>query len=136
MTPEVADLLGRAKLTLGDAKTIQATTTLHAIVAREAYNAVLQAARAVLLDRTDRVVKTHRGVLQQIGLLAQGETRIGTEFATFLGPGFEMKQQVDYGPRLRAAVTRETAEHFVATAARLLAHAEWLLTRPDPPPAA
>jgi predicted nucleotidyltransferase len=135
-SPEVADLLGQTKRSLNRAREILAKTDLHAVVAREAYAAVLRATRAIVLDRTDRVVTKDVRLRTEIGRLASDDPLVGREFAMFLADWFDVAVLADYVTDRRGDVTRETAERALATATRLVAHAEWLLSQPEPPPAA
>jgi predicted nucleotidyltransferase/uncharacterized protein (UPF0332 family) len=134
--PEVADLLRRTRVRLDGAQEILARTHLHAVVAREAYDAVLWAARAVLLGLTDRVVPKHRRVRDEIRRLADLDPLVGYEFATFLQEWFDAVVVTEYGVERGRDISRAMADDAVATAAHLVAHAEWLLAQPEPPPAA
>ena len=118
------------------AQEIVAVTSRPKVAAREAYLAVLHAARAVIFDRTGKVAKTHTGTHSEIGRLAHTDRRIDPTFARFLKSAFDAKLFADCGQGRPVATTTDEARTFVATAARLVAHAEWLLAQPEPPPAA
>jgi uncharacterized protein (UPF0332 family) len=119
-----------AREALAGADEILANTSLTKIAAREAYVAALHAARAVIFERTGRVAKTHTGTHTEIGRLARSDPRIDSQFAPFLKAAFDAKINSDYGEGRAVATTIEDARAFVATATRLVTHAEWLLSEP------
>ncbi len=61
MTPEVRAYLDKAAEDLADARKIHAIS-LYKVAARCAYYVAFHAAEALLLARTGRIAKTHRGV--------------------------------------------------------------------------
>lgn len=136
LTPEAEDLIARARLLLATAETLLHSTEFHALAARESYTAVLQAARAIILERTDRVAKTHRGTRTEIGRLAREDSRIDQTMAEYLAVGFDLRAHYDYGDGAPQEVTRQSAEAFVREAGRLIDHAHAYLSTLEPPPAA
>ncbi len=129
MKPEAADYLGKARQCLDDAKQVRGATSLHRIVAREAYLAAYHAAEAYLFERTGKAAKTHRGLRSEFGRLARNDPDIDREFVTFLTEAYEYKSIADYGvgatsspitvENARSAV--DAASRFVDCIARLLA---------------
>ncbi len=133
MTPDVERRLEFAKDMLTEAEWALSRAGLVRSAARNAYLAALSAARALILARTGKVPKTHTGTRSELSRIAHADPRIDREFTRFLADGFELKSWADYDEgRRRILTTVETAE-VVATAARLVAHAEWLLAQPEPP---
>lgn len=120
MSPEAVDYLGTAERALIRARRSFAAEIYEA-AAREAYVAALNAARAVIFDRTQIAPKSHSGARTQFFLLIQHGLEFDRELANFLTRGFEIKQRVDYGPVIEidaqdAANYLERAATFVATA--------------------
>jgi len=136
MTPEVQGHLKFSQKKLLEGQDILHGTQHWAVVARSAYVAALSAAPAIIRDRTGKTPKTHSGTRSEISRLAWLDPRIDGTFAEFLVKGYELKSDVDYGDQDSDDVTREQAIDILATATRLVAHAEWLLSQPDAPPAA
>ena len=136
MSPEAAHYLRAARSSLADARLVLDRALTPAVAAREAYIALLSAARAVIWQRTGKVAKTHSGTRAEISRLAHADGRIDAGFARALAHGFDLKLIADYDAGERSTITRAVAEAGIAEAARLIAHAAWLLAQPDPPPPA
>ena len=134
MTPEVQAHLTFATSKLDEAWEILERTQLFAIAARSAYLAALSAARAIIREQTGKSPKTHSGTRSEISRLARLDGRIDASFSTFLTKGYELKSDADYGDHQSDDLTRDEAADILVTAARLVAHAEWLLAQPDPAP--
>jgi uncharacterized protein (UPF0332 family) len=135
VTPEVQQHLNFARAKLAEAERIFERAELFPATARTAYLAALSAARAIIRHQTGRSPKTHSGTRSEISRLAHIDSRIDGSFAAFLVKGFEVKSDADYGDHFSDEVTRAEAVESLATATRLVAHAEWLLAQPEPPPA-
>ncbi|TMJ56887.1 MAG: HEPN domain-containing protein [Alphaproteobacteria bacterium] len=95
---------------------------------RAAYLAGLHAAQAVIVERTGRIIKRHRGVRNELRRLLKDEPRFDLELQAFLGRAYNLKAIADYetGPGSRvshevARVTIETARRYVEVVAALLA---------------
>jgi uncharacterized protein (UPF0332 family) len=117
MKSEAADYLGKARQCLNDAEQIAAATSLHHIVAREAYLAAFHAVEAYLFERTGKPAKTHRGLRSEFSRLA----RIDREFLIFLTEAYEYKSIADYGVGpISHSITAEGARSAIDTAARLI----------------
>jgi uncharacterized protein (UPF0332 family) len=94
---------------------------------RNAYLAGFHAARALILARRGKAVRTHRGVHNVFSELAKDEPRL-QELALFLSRAYNLKAVADYelGPGAevpldRAGAAIEGAEQFVDLIAKLLA---------------
>ena len=136
MTPAAAEHLAFAHEKIAEARTILERTELWAAGARSAYLAALAAARAIIREQTGKSPKTHTGTRSEIARLAKLDGRIDRSFSGFLAKGYEVKSDADYGNHFAEGVSRSEASDILATATRLVAHAETLLSEPDPPPAA
>jgi uncharacterized protein (UPF0332 family) len=95
---------------------------------RAAYLAALHAAQAVIVDRTGRVIRRHRGVRNELWRLLKGDSRFDAELRGFLGRAYNLKSIADYetGPDARVEValaraTIETARRYVEVVAGILA---------------
>ena len=87
--------------------------------ARDSYTAVLNAARAVIFDKTTTAPKTHSGTRSKFfGLVHEGMP-FDAELAQFLREGFETKQGIDYGPDV-IFVSREQAEEYLNRASAFI----------------
>lgn len=121
MKSEAADYLGKARQCLNDAEQIAAATSLHHIVAREAYLAAFHAVEAYLFERTGKPAKTHRGLRSEFSRLARNDPRIDREFLIFLTEAYEYKSIADYGVGpISHSITAEGARSAIDTAARLI----------------
>ena len=65
---------------------------------RAAYLAGLHAAQALIFERTDKVIKRHRGVHNEFRRLTKGEPRFDPELSAFLARGYNLKAIADYEP--------------------------------------
>jgi uncharacterized protein (UPF0332 family) len=123
-------LLEKARECLADAAALGAERPR--IAGREAYLAAFHAAQAMILHRTGRIAKSHRGVRVEFARIAHADPAIPSDLVTFLAQAYELKSLADYGtaadPRLDAA----TAAAAIAGADRFLAAIASLLP-PDPP---
>jgi uncharacterized protein (UPF0332 family) len=93
-----------------------------------AYLAGLHAMQSLIVERTDKVIKRHRGVQNELRRLTKDEPRFDLELRAFLGRAYNLKAIADYetGPGARVPVERarvmiETARRFVESVAVLLA---------------
>ena len=91
--------------------------------ARYSYTAVLNAARAVIFDKTVTAPTTHSGTRSKFFELVHEGMPFDAELAQFLREGFETKQGIDYGPDL-TSVWREQAQHYLNRAVAFIAAAK------------
>ena len=127
MTPEAADHLRKARSCLGRARVILGAEVPE-VAAREAYLAAFHAAQALIVERTRKEAKTHKGAHTEFARLTRGERRVDLELRQFLPRSYDMKSLADYGVGSdadvsdeRASAAIETAEHFVECVAGLMA---------------
>ncbi len=98
MTPEAADHLKKARTCLDRARVIL-EAEVPDVAAREAYLAGFHAAQALIVERTGREAKTHKGAHTEI---------------------YDMKALADYGVGTLADVSAERASAAIQTAARFI----------------
>lgn len=94
---------------------------------RAAYLAGLHAAQAFIFERTDKVIKRHRGVHNEFRRLTKDELRFDPELSVFLARGYNLKAIADYDTDPASAVTVEQAERAIATAQRFVVMIKQLL---------
>ena len=63
---------------------------------RAAYLAGLHAAQALIFERTDKVIKRHRGVHAELRRLTEDEPRFDSELRAFLARAYNLKTVADY----------------------------------------
>jgi uncharacterized protein (UPF0332 family) len=126
LTPEIEEHLDKARECLVRAKIILGAG-VGEDAGRDAYLAAFHAAQALILARSGKVVKTHRGVHRLFAQLAKNEARL-REFSRFLSQAYNLKDIADYElgrsasvPLDRAGDAIDTAERFVDCAAEILA---------------
>jgi uncharacterized protein (UPF0332 family) len=114
--PETADYLDRAREDLSDARQI-AQINLAKVAARTAYYAAFHAAEALIFEKTDRAVKTHRGVRTEFARLTKDDPRTSAGMAGFLLQAYQYKEISDYGTGSGEIATLADAEAVIASAA-------------------
>jgi uncharacterized protein (UPF0332 family) len=105
MTPETAIFLKAANQSLSDARTVLSVNVANQ-AARLAYHAQFHAAQALIFERMNKVLKTHKGVASEFHRLAQAESELPAGLAGQLSKAFRYKNA--------------TAELFVAAVRRVL----------------
>ncbi len=119
MTPEAADHLKKARTCLDRARVIL-EAEVPDVAAREAYLAGFHAAQALIVERTGREAKTHKGAHTEFARLTRGEPRVDVELRQFLPKSYDMKALADYGVGTLADVSAERASAAIQTAARFI----------------
>ncbi len=117
MSPEAVDYMTLAEWSLNEARGILAAGHPE-VAAREAYTAALNAARAIIFDKTGKAPKTHSGTRREMHRLIHEGMRFDAGLARFLSDGYEVKSGVDYGPL--QAISQSEAEAFVQRATAFL----------------
>ncbi|HEU0155518.1 MAG TPA: HEPN domain-containing protein [Stellaceae bacterium] len=84
MTPETADYLDKARVSLSKARDLLDLTHYADEAARAAYLAGFHAAQALVFARLGRAAKTHSGLRSAFARLAKDDSRIEREFTRFL----------------------------------------------------
>jgi uncharacterized protein (UPF0332 family) len=90
VTPEVEEHLDKARECLVRAKIILGAG-VGEDAGRDAYLAAFHAAQALIVARSGKVVKTHRGVHRLFAQLAKNEARL-REFSCFLSRAYNLKE--------------------------------------------
>jgi uncharacterized protein (UPF0332 family) len=124
--PEAAQHLDKARQALEEARAV-AGIELAEAAGRATYLAAFHAAQALILERHDKVPKTHRGVHAQFSRLAKDIPELGAELPRFLSRAYDFKSVADYEigpdaivPLAEAISAIEAAENFVDRIAELL----------------
>jgi uncharacterized protein (UPF0332 family) len=122
MSPEAVDYLSTAEAMLERAERNFAAE-IYEDAARNAYLAALNAARAVVFDKTTMAPKTHSGTRAKFHDLVREGMAFEHNLVKFLSDGFETKQGVDYGPEV-VHVSRDRAEDHLRRATAFIAAAK------------
>src|SRR5205085_8476735 len=125
MSPEVALYMAKARRLLGQAQA-NLDMGIPEQAGRIAYAAALNAAQALIFDRSGRAVKTHKGVRARFGLLTRNEPSIDSGLRSFLESGFELKRIADYFEIGDREVSSEEARDAIGTATRFVDRVEAL----------
>jgi uncharacterized protein (UPF0332 family) len=126
MSPECTDYFGIAETILDRAQRAF-LAEIYELAARDAYIAALNAARAVVFEKTEIAVKTHAGARAKLFELIHNGMAFDEKLATFLSEGFDTKQGLDYGPQI-VFVDRAKAESYISRAAAFIAEARRVCT--------
>jgi uncharacterized protein (UPF0332 family) len=126
VTPETSEHIDKAPECLRRARIIL-DAGVGEDAGRDAYLAGFHAAQALIIARSGKVVKTHRGVQRLFSQLVRLEPQLG-EFSRFLSQAYNLKDIADYelGPAAAVALDRASAaiaaaERFVDRIAEILA---------------
>jgi len=125
VTPETGEHLDKARECLARAKIILGAG-VGEDAGRDAYLAGFHAAQALILARSGKIVKTHRGVHRLFSQLAKNEPEL-REFARFLSQAYNLKDIADYELRPGATVPLERAGAAIDTAERFIEHIAGIL---------
>jgi|WetSurMetagenome_2_1015567.scaffolds.fasta_scaffold1380669_1 uncharacterized protein (UPF0332 family) len=126
MSPECIDYFGIADKILDRAERAF-LAEIYETAARDAYIAVLNAARAVIFEKCEIAVKTHAGARTKLFELIHAGLPFDYDVASFISEGFDTKQGVDYGDG-PWFVERATAESYLARAKAFIAEARRVCT--------
>ncbi len=97
MTPEAADYLRHAKISLATAQKAL-SGEIFTLAAREAYIAALNAARAIIFEKPTIASKTHSGTRSLLHQLVRDGLNVDRGTLDVLAEGFDVKTSADYGP--------------------------------------
>jgi uncharacterized protein (UPF0332 family) len=125
VTPVAAAFLAKASECLAKADGMLARWPDEA--GRAAYLAGLHAAQALIVERTGKLVRSHRGVQRELGRLTRNEPRFDRELQAFLGRAYNLKAIADYETGPEAEVSPERAEQAIEAARRFVARIVELL---------
>jgi len=117
--PEAERSLEKADECLSTARA-ELQINLSSEAGRNAYLAAFHAARALIFERTGKLIRRHTGVQREFTRLAKDEPGIDKSFPVFLSQAYNLKAVADYEtgpgsivPPERAAAALETATRFV-----------------------
>ena len=119
MKPEAAAFLDKAREFLVKAESMFANDWPDE-AGRAAYLAGMHAAQALIVERTGKIVKRHRGVHSEFARLAKDEPRFDIELRAFLGRAYNLKAIADYETGPNAQVSAESARAAIQTARRFV----------------
>jgi uncharacterized protein (UPF0332 family) len=74
----------------------------------------------LIVERTGKIAKTHRGVQRELGRLTKDEPRFDEELRAFLGRTYNLKAIADYETGPSSKVSPELAAGAIATAKRFV----------------
>jgi uncharacterized protein (UPF0332 family) len=100
---------------------------LNDAAGRSAYLAGFHAAQAFISEKTDRTVKTHKGVHTEFQRLTKDDPTFVAELRVFLSHAYNLKALADYETRPDSGVSAEQAKDALAQAKRFVAHVGNLL---------
>ena len=89
--------------------------------ARSAYDAVFPAAEALIVEKTGKIAKTHRGVRTEFARLTKDDSRVGKAMTAFLTKAYRYKEIGDYDVKPGAVITMKQAEAAIVSAEEFLA---------------
>jgi uncharacterized protein (UPF0332 family)/predicted nucleotidyltransferase len=124
MKPETKTLLDSANQSLATAQSLRAAG-FPKPAAREAYQAVLRAARAVIFEERNSAPKTHRGTAALFSDLAVKTGRIAEDLGAVLSRGLDLRMDIDYEPVPKT--TDEQAAEYVERAERFISAVQTLI---------
>ena len=119
MTPETGEFLVKARELLEEAEAVLAVKRYNA-AGRAAYLAAFNAAQALISERTDRSVKTHRGVRTELHRITKDDPRFDPELRTFLARAYQLKAIADYETGPGSHITPEQATRAIEEAREFL----------------
>ena len=127
MKPEAAAYLDKADQCLDKARRILAIGIFDE-AGRHAYYAQFHAAQAIIIERTDKRAKTHKGVGTQFHKLVRSDPTLDPRLPRDLSATYHFKEAADYETGTFGIVTADDAsgaitlaENFVAVVKRALA---------------
>ena len=131
MSPEAEAYLEKARRCLSNAGA-NLGIGLANDAGRNAYLAVFHAAQALILERTGKVAKSHRGVQTEFHRLAKDEPDLDKSFPVFLTQAYNLKAVADYETGPDSLLPPERAGAAIEMAGRFVESLSKLLAKPDP----
>jgi uncharacterized protein (UPF0332 family) len=126
LTPETGEHLAKVRECLARAKIILGAG-VGEDAGRDAYLAGFHAAQALILARSGKIVRTHRGVHRLFSQLTRNDQEL-REFARFLSQAYNLKDIADYELRPGETVPLDRASAAIDTAGRLIDHIAGILS--------
>ncbi len=131
MKPETARFVEFARDMLGRASRMS-SIDLNDDAGRAAYLACFHVAQAMIFEREDRVLKTHRGVQTEFNRIMKDDPRADNQLVGFLARAYQYKTVADYGFDPPTHATADDARNAVQEATRFF---DAFTALPDTPPA-
>jgi uncharacterized protein (UPF0332 family) len=126
VTPEISELLDKARDCLGRARIILAAG-VGEDAGRNAYLAAFHTAQAVIRAVSGKTAKTHRGVHRLLSQMGRSDPRLA-DLALFLSQAYNLKAVADYElgpgagvPLERASAAIDRVAQFIDQIAAMLA---------------
>ena len=129
MTPQAEASLVRARRDIDEARLI-ASLGLHGQAARSAYYAAFHAAEALIVERTGRIAKTHRGVHATFSRVTMDGDPGDRELWRTLPDAYRYKELADYSIDPDAIVRDTAAATLIDDATRFVARVAEMLALP------
>jgi uncharacterized protein (UPF0332 family) len=126
VTPETAQFLVKAQKLLQEADAMLGIRLFDA-TGRSAYLAGFHAAQAFISEKTDRTVKTHKGVHTEFQRLTKDDPTFVPDLRAFLSHAYNLKAIADYETSPDSGVSAEQAIGALAQARRFVARIASLL---------
>lgn len=124
MKPETRSLLDGAEQTIATAKALR-SAGFNKPAAREAYQAVLRAARALIFEERNQAPKTHNGTATLFSEVALKSGRMDEDLGATLSRGVALRMDVDYEPIPKTS--DQQASEYVDRAERFIAKIKSLI---------
>ncbi len=131
MKPETAQFVEFARDMLRRANQMCAVH-LNDDAGRAAYLACFHIAQAIIFEREDRVLKTHRGVQSEFNRIMKDDPHADRELVGFVARAYKFKTIADYGFNIPRHATDDDAHYALQQATRFVEAFTALLA---PPPA-
>jgi uncharacterized protein (UPF0332 family) len=126
---EVEDVLGLAKNYLQMARLLSGPDNVRGAIDL-AYNAAELCARGLLMLRSDRIPKTHSGILRQLSnILIKSESRIAPDVGRMLNKSLRRRSEARYDPH--AVLPEDDAQQIIFLAEEMIRTLEAELSQLD-----
>ncbi|MSP02585.1 MAG: HEPN domain-containing protein [Acetobacteraceae bacterium] len=119
MKPETAAFLDKSRECLAKADGMLANWPDEA--GRAAYLAGLHAAQALIVERTGRIVRSHRGVQRELGRLTKDDPGFDRDLRAFPGRAYNLKAIADYETGPGSEVSEASAVEAITEGKRFVA---------------
>jgi uncharacterized protein (UPF0332 family) len=97
---------------------------------RAAYLVAFHAAQALISERENRTLKTHRGVQSEFSKLIRDDALVPADLRGFLSRAYAFKTIADYDPMTSVPPTEQDARAAIETAGRFLEEVARLIGPP------
>ena len=119
MTQEARLYLAKSREVLQDARDFLAINK-NSAAGRAAYLAGYHAAQALILVRTGKIAKTHKGVHAEFHKLTQHEPKADIELRRFLSRTYDLKAVADYEVGPNAIIPLDIIKDSISAAERFV----------------